>query len=281
MQVTDIKYDNELFSSHNLLICYLQGGRGDEINVGNNLSVQQVKAVNSNTFYNVYASYNEVLQFDFEIAKLVCGVNDYAMSDTEINDIMYWLNRKENHKLELIFDDNSFDDCYFNGTFTSINPIMVSDKVVGFHLTFLTDAPYSHLPAVEEYHQFTSPYEDGGEMVYDEFSFDDTSNEEGYVYGVTTIVMLEDGDLRLRNLRDDEPTVIKNCVSGETITLNGVIKYVSTDSNQHTTLSSDFNYRFPRILNKRGNITNTFTSNLSCEMTIEYTPIRKVGGFIC
>lgn len=277
MQVEDIRFDDELFSEHNLIVCYLQNSRSDEIEIGNKISVNQVKAVNANKWYNVYSSYEDVLQFEFEVARLACGLtnDEMALTADEINDILYWLNRKEYHKLEFIFDDDSFEDCYFNGTFISVNPEMVSDKVVGFHLVFTTDAPYSHLPDVTEYHLF-----DGTDEAKD-FIFEDVSNEEGWNYGKVQIHCLEDGDLRINNVLDNKPMVIKKCKYDEIITLDGVLKTIETSDNTHKTLANDFNYQFPRVMNKRNNRTNRFTSSLKCEMSITYSPIRKVGGFLC
>lgn len=280
MQVEDIRYDGELLSEHNLKVCFIDGNRGDEISNGNILNVTQVKAVHASKWLTTSASYDEVLQFDFEVAKLFCNeqgsITDYSLSDTEVNDILYWLNRKEMHKMEIIMDDGiSFKDCYYNGTFTTVNPIMISESIVGFHLIFLTDSPFAHLPDIELSHEY-----DGDES-NTEWIIDDTSNEEGWNYCDVTIKCLEAGDLSFRNSRDEKATVIKNCLENEIINIRGSIKYIETNESLHKTFSSDFNYHFPRLLNKRGNVQNKFTSSLKCEVTLTYTPIRKAGGFIC
>ena len=80
---------------------------------------------------------------------------------------------------------------------------------------------------------------------------------------------------------DDIPVnnvmIVKNCRANEIITLHGKTKMIESSLAGHTKLYNDFNYNFIRIINTFDNNVNTFTSTLPCEITISYSPIRKVG----
>ena len=88
---------------------------------------------------------------------------------------------------------------------------------------------------------------------------------------------LEDGDFALSNSLSNKTTSISNCSKGEIITIEGDSQIISSSLSAHKSLSKDFNYFFPKIINTYTETKNTFKCNLKCMITITYSPIRKVG----
>jgi hypothetical protein len=105
----------------------------------------------------------------------------------------------------------------------------------------------------------------------------DYSDEVGYIYCDATIKCLEGGDLAIYNIDDNiNDVIVNNCSAGEVITLRGQQKIIESDS-WHEALYNDFNYNFLRICNSYENTNNEFWASIKCEVTITYSPIRKVG----
>lgn len=105
-------------------------------------------------------------------------------------------------------------------------------------------------------------------------SLNDTSYEEGYIYPEMEITVKKDGDLIIHNSIENRETVVKNCKSGEVITLDyPIIK--SSDSSHN--IQNDFNWKFFRIANTYDNSRNDLVVTLPCSIKIRYSPIVKVG----
>ncbi len=268
MQMIDFEYNGEKLSDRNFILCSFDGATED-IEVANQISINQVKAPNSNKSMAVGASYDDNLSRPFSICKNICDDNDdLALSDAELNGIMRWLNRKRFCKFKPIYDDGSFENVYFNATF-NIGLVKVGGNIVGLNLTLNTDAPFGFVEPLTYNYTFNT---ENTSLV-----INDTSDEVGHVYCTTTIKCLAAGDLTISNSLDTNNTVIiKNCVANETITLYGEQKMIKSDKT-HKTLCNDFNYNFLRINNTYDDVKNVFTSNLACEITLSYSPIRKVG----
>ena len=267
MQMIDFEFNGEKLSDRNLMLCNFDGSN-DTIEVGNNVAITTIRVPNSNKHMSVGYSYEDVLAMEFSICKNFCNTDVLSISDTELNQIMRWLNRKRFCKFKPIYDDDSFKDVYFYGTF-NVQVVKIGADIVGLNLSLTTNAPFGFVePSI---YNFTLNNENS------EFVIDDTSDEIGHIYCDVTIKCLEAGDLEISNSLDINNTVIiKNCMVNETITLYGMQKIIESDKN-HTKLYNDFNYNFLRINNTYEDVKNIFTSNLSCEITITYTPVRKVG----
>lgn len=272
MQMIDFEYNGEKLSDRNLMLCNFDG-ISEEIEIANAVQINTVRTPNSNKYMSIGYSYDEALTVEFSICKNLCKSNDeIIISDTELNGIMRWLNRKRFCKFKPIYDDNIFPNVYFNGTF-NIQPIKMGDNIVSLNLTFTTDAPFGFVEPLTYNYTFNS---ENTELI-----IEDISNEVGHLYCDATIKCLEAGDLQISNSLDINNTVIiRNCSADETITLHGEQKIIETDNVSHKKLYNDFNYNFLRINNKYNDIVNTFTSNISCEITITYSPVMKVGLII-
>lgn len=269
MQMIDFEYNGEKLSERNLMLCNFDGAN-EEVEVANVISINKIRTPNSNKYMSVGYSYDEALTIEFSICKNLCNSNDeIVISDTELNGIMRWLNRKRLCKFKPIYDDNSFHNVYFNGTF-NIQPIKMGCNIVGINLTFTTDAPFGFVEPLTYSYTFD---DENNELI-----IDDTSDEVGHLYCNVTIKCLEAGDLQINNSLDiNNIVIIKNCSVNETITLHGEQKIIETDNVSHKKIYNDFNYNFLRINNTYEDVRNKFTSNLNCEITIKYSPIMKVG----
>ena len=183
--------------------------------------------------------------------------------------LMRWLNRKEWCKFKPIYDDLSFPNVYFMGTFTEISTINKGGVVCGLALTFTTNAPFGFMEF--EDNTFTVSSVNGTFTIYDE------SDELGNKYpDKVTIRMNNGGDFSLTNSLNERTTTIKNCVANEVITLDCINKII-TSSVSHERLYNDFNYVYPMLTNTDTDSKNVFTATLPCVVTFEYKPIRKVG----
>ena len=190
------------------------------------------------------AKYEEVLTKTFDIIKNPCNMDDgYEFNEEEISALMLWLNRKEYFRFVPIYDDANYVDLCFWGTFTEINAVTIGGKVVGFTLTITTDPEY---------------------MI---------------------ITCLGDGDIYLSNNLDElsRKTVIKNCTTGEVLTIDCQHEII-TSNKEHSTLMNDFNYNFPRLVRNYGETYNIFSFRSDeisgLDIKIKFNPIRKVGVIV-
>lgn len=267
MQIIDFEYNGEKLSDRNMMLCNFDT-TNDTVEIANTVTITTIRTPNSNKYMAVGYSYDSALVIEFSICKNFCNTDILSISDTELNGIMRWLNRKKFCKFKPIYDDDSFKDVYFYGTF-NVQPVKMGADIVGLNLTLTTNAPFGFVEPSTYTYTFNTENT--------EFVIEDTSDEIGHLYGVATIKCLEAGDLEISNSLDINNTVIiKNCVANETITLYGEQKIIESDKT-HATLYNDFNYNYLRINNTYEDVTNVFTSNLSCEISITYSPIRKVG----
>jgi hypothetical protein len=267
MQMIDFEYNGEKLSNRNMMLCNFDSNN-DTVEIGNNVTITTVRTPNSNKHMAVGYSYDEALVMEFSICKDVCKTDVLSISDTELNGLMRWLNRKKFCKFKPIYNDGSFKDVYFYGTF-NVQVVKMGENIVGLNLTLTTNAPFGFV----EPSTYTYTFNDENTR----FVIKDTSDEIGHLYCNATIKCLEAGDLKISNSLDINNTMsIKNCVAGEIITLYGEQKIIESNKT-HKTLRNDFNYNFLRVNNTYENVTNRFAANLSCELSITYSPIRKVG----
>lgn len=273
MFMTDFEYNGEKLSDYGLMPCFLDNSPESSIDVGNSLTINQVKAPSAIEYISVGYTYDDVLTKSFQTCRVNCTSSNLVyITDTEINNIMRWLNRKGFYKFKPIYDGGEFADVYFKGTF-NVKPIISALGIIGLDLEFTANASYGFIEATTYTHEFTS--------TTDTFTITDESDEVGHIYCTATITCLEDGDLKIANTNDtNNQVVINGCTAGEVITMNGAQKIISSSLNAHTSLPNDFNYNYLRINNTYENRVNVFTSSIKCTVTLEYSPIRKVGLII-
>ena len=270
MNLTDFEYDGIRLSDMNMSVTSFDSP-SDEQDVGNSIEINNVKAQFADTYFSAGYQYTDPFSLEFDITKYNCNdFDDFIISDTELNKLMRWLNRKGYYKFKPIHDDGSFGDIYYLSTF-NISLLKVGGRLVGLHLTMNCNAPYAYLETCTFEHTFDS----------DSFDITDVSDEVGGIYCKATITVKSAGDLTITNSLDASyPTIIKNCKADEVITMSGKTKIISTTMDSHTKLPNDFNYNFIRIKNTYNENVNTFTTSLPCTIKFEYEPIKKVGIII-
>lgn len=265
MNVTDFEYNGERLSDYGFMLCSFDSGGLETVSSGADITFNQIKPSGSNYFYDTSSTYEESYASQpFQICKNPCVNEDTFLSPIEVSALQRWLCRKEYHKFKIL--KNGYEHIFWNGKFTS-KQINLGNNIIGLELTLHTNAPFAFTDEVKIEADCSN-----------NFSFDiyDSSDEEGYIYPNLIITLLEDGNFTLTNDFCNETMHIANCSKNETIKLYGKEQIIITDS-VHTSLSSDFDYNFPKIYNTYENNKNTFTCNKKCKITIFYSPIIKVG----
>lgn len=268
MEVIDFIYDSEKLSDFGMVVCSFNG-TNDSFSIGNTIAINKVKGSRSDKYMSTGYQYDSTFNFEMQIAKNPCTDDNVELNltDKEITKIVRWLNRKKNCKFSPIYDDGSFSDVYYYGTF-NIEVVSNGKHIVGLTLSFDSNAPYGF--GKEKTIQSTLNSNNT-------LTITDDSDEIGYVYAYTTVRCLTAGNLTISNSLDPfNSVVVNNCKSGEIITLDGQLKLINS-STSHNKLCNDFNWRYLRIANTYNDTVNKFTSSISCEITITYAPIRKVG----
>lgn len=281
MLLKDFEYAGHRLSEFGCIVCYLTSNSSiSEIAIGCDVTFNTVKNNHSSISQIVSTQYDTVYTTPFQIMKYKCNdkkesgdLNSCALTDIEVRRLIKWLNRRSYEKFMAVYEDGSYSDVRYYGSF-NVKEIRLGNQVIGLSLVFTANAPYGFGEEIE------FDYELSG--VDDEIYIESDSDEIGYIYPKVLIEVKESGDLRLHNQLDNRTTVIKNCVVGEIITLDGELKLIES-SMDHQGLFNDFNYEYPRISNECNdeyedeNVVNIYTVSLPCNINIKYSPIRKTG----
>lgn len=269
MHMVDFEYNGTRLSDFGLKMFSINGIE-DIVDISNKITINHVKAPNATKYLMTSSEYDETFSVNFQVCKVTCdSIGEDSLSDAEINYIARWLNRKRYYKFRPIYDDGSFINVYYYGTF-NIQLIKFGEAVIGLDLTLNTNAPYGFIDEIK--------YKCSLPNTSAKFTMSDNSDEIGYLYCDATIKCLGGGDLTIKNELDPDNTIIiKNCSGNEIITMHGDSKIIQSSLSTHKTLPNDFNYNYLRIINTADKNKNVFSSNIPCEMTFSYSPIRKVG----
>lgn len=265
MILIDFIYDGLRLSDMGCMPCYLEDTEGT-VDVGNSLNWNTVRPPRTNSKKIVSTGYGDDYAPVISIIKNPCKDDTSEFTDQEINKIMRWLNQKTYCRFTPIYDDGSFLRLYYNASF-NVQLVRGGAGVIGFTLTMTTDAPYAY-----KFERIQSGMTEDKSV-----EINDDSDEISFVYADVAITCQEAGDLVITNSLDSKnPIEIKNVSAQETILLKGKTKIIQTDFD-HPMLFNDFNYNFLRIGNTKESNKNVISTNLPVHITIEYSPIRKVG----
>lgn len=268
----DFSYHEEKLSDYGCIVASIRTTSQDSVQIGSNITFDTIRNRSGHTEKIINAKYDSVISATFDICKnpaIYTTNQKMIFSDGEISHFMRWLNQKRYYKFKPIYENGTYSDLYFYGSFTSISAIAVSGDVIGFTLTFTSNSPFGY--ADDKEYTVSLPSADG------QFLFFDDSDETGSLYPYFfQIKCLAGGKLVISNDRDNKRTVIDSCVKDEIITMDCGNRIIQS-SKAHPTLYNDFNYNYPRFLNDPENRRNTFTVSLPCSITIRYAPLRKAG----
>lgn len=268
MMINDFEYCGKKLSSMGMLLCTFSGNN-DEIDVANEIDMGDTKPGRSDIYNSIGSGYTSPLEYTFSICKDPCDNpdGDIVLSDEQCNQIIRWLNRKSYGKFVPFYDDESFNNVYCMATF-NLEAVRANEGIIGFNLTMHTNAPYCFKN--EKTFDFLNTTT---------FTIIDASDEVNHIYADVDIQPLSAGKLTITNSLDPNNVIeIKNCEANETITFHGRLKQISTDSDSHlNTLFDDFNFKFPRVMNTYTNAENIFTLSLPCNVSLKYSPVRKIA----
>lgn len=267
--VTDFEYDGILLSEVGYALVTFDGVRDGKVDTDSQITFNHAQMMRGK--YQPFSSYiyEDVLKMEFYIGKDMCRFGtteekfDYNISVSEMSFLKRWLSRPTPHVLRAVGDD-SYIGIFWRGSFT-VEEYTLGDGRIGAHLTFECDAPFGYMDGVVIRGDIGSN---------EEFKYNCTSDEVGYIYPKLTILLKEDGDLRFGNSHDGREITIKNCVAGEVITITENMQiYSSVPSHK---IMNDFNFVFYKVFSTFRNVENSMRSNLPIEFIIEYNPHAKV-----
>lgn len=272
MYMVDFTYANNRLSDFGCIITNMVTGKSDTTSLGSTL---QFETLRHNTTFEetiLRAQYEENISITFDIIKDPCR-NELYFTDKEISFYLRWLNRKQYDKFYPIYNDGSYPDVYYKGTF-NVTAITIGGKVLGLTLTFNSNSPFGYTDKEDVLN------------VEDSFIIYNDSDEIGYLYPTLfKVTCNSDGDLEIENKTDEKSNkvIVKNCVAGETITFDSINQIIQS-SEPHTTLYNDFNYNYPRLVSADDssiiNTQNVFTVSIPCSVNIAYSSQRKTGIII-
>lgn len=266
----DFEFANKCLSDFGLIMCQMNTSAGlRQVKIGSDIKFTTIKNNHSSIHSITSSAYENVYTTTFEIMKNPCikNVDDLYMTIDESRCITKWLNRRDYHKFTP-FSNENYSLVHYYGSF-NVSEIMIADRIAGLSLTFTSNAPYGFgeeikiQTIVSTENQIIKIWGDGDEL--------------DVIYPVTSFRCFADGDLKITNLTTDNCVLIKNCVNGETIVMDGEHKIITSDKN-HKNLYNDFNYNFFDIdISEYDGNENTYEVSIPCEITVTYIPIRKVG----
>lgn len=260
----DFEYDGRTLSGYGFMMCDFSGGGSiEEVEAGAKITFVTVPRNGGAKHGLVNAKYESGLTCSFDICLNPCLVDSMELTQSDIRDIMRWLNRREFLPFHFIGDDTF--DCYFNASF-NVMKLVVDGKVYGLRLEMETDAPYGY----------------GDELTFTwsaaaanyTYRIMNQSDEIGYLYPTLSITVRADCDFTITNDTFGGSSVIKNCKTGETITMYGDTNIIETDRSGHD-ICDDFNYEFFRIGNNMTEQRNMITVSHPCSVTLKYRPVIK------
>lgn len=278
MYWTGFEYDNQRLSDFGCIICTILGSNGVKaVNIGSKITFNTIQNTITNKFNRTSAQYNEAYTTTFEICKNPNDANEDEFTPEEVAFFVRWLNKESYKKFKPIYKDDELANIYYNASM-NCEPISLNGKIIGLQLTLQTDAPFAYYDEIEYTMTFTN-----SNLSH---SYFDISDKIGYIYPSSMIIDIEqNGTFEMTNSQaEGETIIIKDCVSGEEIT---IIENKAITSSVRDNLYNSFNFIYPKIGNDykdiygygyySDNMENIFTVNMPCTITFKYSPICKIG----
>lgn len=266
MYATDFIYDGQSLSDLGFIICEFDGSSSvDVYEAGVPIAFKTVARRKGRRYSLVDLKYENALEISFDICRDPCvsGEDNMEIDDMDYLAICRWLLRNEYHDLMFINEKHSIPR-YYRGIF-NISKLMVDDLLIGLRLVVTTDKPYAYGDPIIFNKTFAAN---------DTWNFQDNSVLVGNVTPSLTITCVDNGALTLSNDLTDTQMQIKNCSSGEVITVDGENFIISSSIASHD-IWDDFNYEFLTIGNTKNNTRNNISSSLACEVILQYSPVIK------
>lgn len=263
MRAYDFKYAGRNLSEFGMIICNF-GDKGlDTVSDGAQITFNMISTLGGSKHELTSAEYEECLETTIQICKHSCTDGIQEITAVEHRELTKWLNRKRFLKFKPLSEE--YIDLYFEASF-NISRIELDGKLYGLELEVVTNRPF----ALKEPKTITiRNLEENGE-----YSLNDTSHEEGYIYPYVEIVVSKSGNLNIHNAIEDRNTYIANVSAGEVITMDYPVIKSSVSSHN---IQNDFNWNFFRVANTYENSRNDLTISIPCTIKVRYSPVVKVG----
>lgn len=266
----DFEYDGRMLSDFGCIVCSINSNSGNyDIDIGCDISFTELK--NNNTFRRSKTSstYEKVYTATFDIMKYDCNSrSEEYMTSLEAREIIKWLNREDYYRLRMVNNIADESNVYYYGSF-NIKQIMLGDNILGLTLTFTSNAPFGFSDVVENKMMLLN--------ANDVVSIVGDSDRYGIIYPRVEIKCFADGDLKIHNETTGNTLEIRGCMNGETIVVDGEYGIIYSNKRDDAIIANDFEYEYFDILIDKFGTENIYSSTLSCEVTINYLPVRKVG----
>ena len=261
---TDFEYDGRYLSDYGFIVCDFNYADGaNEVNVGSVLTFNKIPMNHGQTYGLSSSQYDECISATFDICKdpELFDLKHRVINEQEYISLVKWLNRKSFHRLGLT---DNFPLCYFNASF-NLSKIIINGELYGIRLTMETDKPFGYGETVSREITFTS--------TKTSCIIKNVSQELGYTYPRLKVECTENGNITITNTTTQSVVLLKNCVIGETIEINGDSQVIKTSSNAHK-IANDFNYEFLSLKSDLDDGRNTIEAT-PCKLIIEYEPVIK------
>lgn len=266
MEFNDFSYKGKLLSEYGCVPCYFNSGGGINVQQNVKLIFNTVKQNSTNKHLLYSKEYDNFLSMTFSICKSFCNGQEQYFSLDDVSEIMRWLNAREYNKFQPT--DVQYDDIYFVGSFTSANLVKHGDNIIGFEVTFETNAPYAFSDRILKYDITATD---------NEKNIANDSDEYDLLYpSLIEIDIKEDGDFILENSLDNRAMCVQNCTIGEKITVDCINQIIYSSNSTHD-IYDDFNYCFFRFNKTYETSVNKISFSLPCRIMFKYSLVRKVG----
>lgn len=264
-----MKAKNFLFGEHcldefGMVLCRFDSSGGFEtVSDGCEITFNTVPVHNGKKHELTSVQFETCLETTLWICKFSCKGDIQEITAAEHRQLTKWLCRNSFKKLKIL-DENSID--LYCEAIINVKKIELEGRLYGLELNIFTNRPY--MLKEQKTVVINNKVKNGKHSINDE------SHEEGYIYPITEITMAQAGELKIHNAMENRDTVIKNCVSGEVITMDYPV--ISSSLSSHN-IQNDFNWQFFRLANTYEESRNDLTISLPCTIKVKYSPIVKVG----
>lgn len=245
MYALDFIYEDVQLSNFGFIICQFDESNGTNIlSAGSTITFNQTSINSGKSNPIISTHYEECLTCTFDICKnpeIYSNYIDREITLDEERKMFRWLNRHQ--FLKFRFVTKLERPIWYMSSF-NIEEIRVSDKLYGLRLTMTTDKPFG-------YGEQVKLTESNCSVNFKEIPFNYTGDEEGILpYDKIVLTTKVDADYKISCLGINntyKDTIIKNCKSGEKITIDSKNKLIMSSNSTHK-IYNDFNYIFPMLI---------------------------------
>jgi hypothetical protein len=224
-------------------------------------NIEFEKSIRSNIFHLISQEYTNPLTYKIQIIN-----RDFSpITSTQERSLNKWLCQRGKYKTFCIIDKR-YADVWFFANISNPTLICIND-VYGLEYTITTNAPFGFSDERNVQIDFNGN---------DKFEHYIDNDEEIPIYPSMNIKVKSAGDLEITNQSagdlNDKIFSIKNCVEGETITVDSSYPAIYSSLPSHN-VYNDFNKNWFYWIDGY----NTIHSNLPCLIDFKYREYRKVG----